>query len=171
MWNSSEGLFSVCAHQMHAQENPHRMDCDITCAWRLIDLPVQLDQFESLNIMPAGPGQPGLSPAQLPRPLGDEIENMVEAPPLAHPSNCPARYMRVTVSAIPSQQVQSPLNQALKKTTHLSIAGGYKSSYWSCIWGEHPIWECQFCIRNGDVEIYLYLHCAALAHCHSDKLG
>lgn len=66
---------------------------------------MQLDQYESLNIMAAGPGQSGLSPAQLPRPLGDDIENLVEAPPLAHPMNCPARYMRVTVSAIPSQQV------------------------------------------------------------------
>ena len=66
---------------------------------------LQLDQFESLSITPPGPGQPGLSPALLPRPLGDAVENMVEAPPLAHPSNCSARYMRVTVSAIPSQQV------------------------------------------------------------------
>ena len=69
---------------------------------------LQLEQFESLSVTPAGPGQPpGLSPAMLPRPLGDDAERGTEAPKLAHPRNCSAKFMRVTVSAIPSQQVQS----------------------------------------------------------------
>jgi len=71
-----------------------------------MDLAQQLERFESLSVTPAGPGQPpGLSPAMLPRPLGDELERGTEPPKLAHPRNCSARYMRVTVSAIPSQQV------------------------------------------------------------------
>ena len=71
---------------------------------------VQLERFESLSVTPAGPGQPpGLSPAMLPRPLGDDAERGTEAPKLAHPRNCSAKFMRVTVSAIPSQQVAKPL--------------------------------------------------------------
>ena len=68
-----------------------------------------LEEFDSLSVGPTAPGQPpGITSAALPRPVGENAAAALEAPPLAHPRNCEARFMRVTVSAIPSQQVRSP---------------------------------------------------------------
>ena len=65
----------------------------------------QLEQYESVTVNPTNaPGQaPVNNFASLPRPL--DTEDASKAPPLAHPRNCDSRYVRVTVSAIPSQQV------------------------------------------------------------------
>ena len=68
-----------------------------------------LEQFDSLSVGPTAPGQPpGITSALLPRPVGKDAAAALEPPPLAHPRNCDARFMRVTVSAVPSQQVRSP---------------------------------------------------------------
>ena len=87
---------------------PASLSCGLT------NVSLQLERFESLSVTPAGPGQPpGLSPAMLPRPLGDDAERGTEAPKLAHPRNCSAKFMRVTVSAIPSQQVANACHTCL----------------------------------------------------------
>ena len=67
-----------------------------------------LDQFEAMTLGPSGPGQQHevtADPAYYPRPTGAEAES-AGAPPAAFlPGNCDARFMRLTVNAIPVQQV------------------------------------------------------------------
>ena len=67
-----------------------------------------LDQFEAMTLGPSGPGQQHevhADPAYYPRPTGAEAE-AAGAPPAAFlPGNCDPRFMRLTVNAIPVQQV------------------------------------------------------------------
>ena len=63
-----------------------------------------LEAFESLTLAPAGPGAPGGDPAYFPRPTGDAAAGAGDAPPPPYPGNCDARFMRMTVNAIPAQQ-------------------------------------------------------------------
>lgn len=80
-----------------------------------------LDEYEFIELAPSHmPGQPPTqTQAAWPRPLDDDE---LAAPPLAHVKNCDSRYMRVTVSAIPSQQVRR--------------FGGLESKSFTCTLGE-----------------------------------
>jgi hypothetical protein len=74
-----------------------------------------LDQFEMLTLGPSAPGQqqdPTQDPAYYPRPTGEEAAAARAAPPPFHPGNCSPRFMRLTVNAIPSQQVGAPESAA-----------------------------------------------------------
>jgi hypothetical protein len=67
-----------------------------------------LDQFEALSIGPAGPGQPmdmSADPATYPHPVGPQAEAAGAAPPPPFEGNCEPRFMRLTVNAMPTQQV------------------------------------------------------------------
>ena len=66
----------------------------------------QLDPFEAIPLGSAAPGQPeAANPLEFPRPAGPDAAAADVAPEPAHPRNCSARFMRLTVNAIPAQQV------------------------------------------------------------------
>ena len=66
----------------------------------------QLDPFEAISLGPAAPGQPeAANPLEFPRPAGPDASAADAFPEPAHPRNCSARFMRLTVNAIPAQQV------------------------------------------------------------------
>ena len=70
----------------------------------------QLDPFEAISLGPAAPGQPdAANPLEFPRPAGPDSLAADSAPEPAHPRNCSARFMRLTVNAIPAQQVSTQL--------------------------------------------------------------
>lgn len=67
-----------------------------------------LDQFEALTLGPSGPGQQQdetQDPAYYPRPVGEDAALSRVPPPTVFPGNCSPRFMRLTVNAVPSQQV------------------------------------------------------------------
>lgn len=64
-----------------------------------------LSQFASLSLGSAVPGQSGgINPEEFPRPIGDEAVALLAPPEPLHPANCPAKYMRLTCSAMPNSQ-------------------------------------------------------------------
>ena len=68
-----------------------------------------LEPFESVALGPTAPGTGqamGMDLDSLPRPVGREMEEALAASPPPFPLNCPSRYMRLTVGAIPAQQSQ-----------------------------------------------------------------
>ena len=88
-----------------------------------------LDQFESLTLgpgAPAAPGQPvsgGLDITTLPRPVGELASQIALPPPLppAYDSNCPPRFLRLSVNAAPSSQVGCP------GSTHVQCPGSQEN--------------------------------------------
>lgn len=61
-----------------------------------------MEQFESLTLGAAGPGQPeGVDPASLPRPVGEALERALTAHSPGDPANCSPDNMRMTINAIP----------------------------------------------------------------------
>jgi hypothetical protein len=66
-----------------------------------------LDAFESMTLGPGAPGQvdPLMDPAYYPRPAGEDAETAGLPPAPFQQGNCDPRFMRLTVNAIPSQQV------------------------------------------------------------------
>ena len=69
-----------------------------------------LDAFEAMTLGPGAPGQhdPMMDPAYYPRPTGENAETAGQPPPPFQAGNCDPRFMRLTVNAVPSQQVHPP---------------------------------------------------------------
>jgi len=64
-----------------------------------------MDQFQTLTLGQAGPGQTsdvGIDPTTFPRPCGEDPLAAAEPPPLTDAANCDAKFMRMTVNAIPN---------------------------------------------------------------------
>ena len=75
-----------------------------------------LDAFEAMSLGPSGPGQAAdvtADPAYYPRPTGEEAAMAGAPPPPFLPGNCDPRYMRLTVNAVPAQQVGGWWSQRL----------------------------------------------------------
>ncbi|KXZ41961.1 hypothetical protein GPECTOR_234g547 [Gonium pectorale] len=79
-----------------------------------------VEQFESLTLGAAGPGQPeGVDPATLPRPVGEQLDRARCPHPLSDPANCSQDNMRMTVNAIPiSTALRSRLPLPLGVVVH-----------------------------------------------------
>ncbi len=77
------------------------------CAWAVQGI---LDAFEAMTLGPGAPGQhdPMMDPAYYPRPTGENTEAAGQPPPPFQAGNCDPRFMRLTVNAVPSQQVRPP---------------------------------------------------------------
>ncbi|GLC34598.1 hypothetical protein PLESTB_001244000 [Pleodorina starrii] len=61
-----------------------------------------VEQFESLTLGAAGPGQPeGVDPNSLPRPVGEQLARALAPQPPGDPANCSPENMRMTINAIP----------------------------------------------------------------------
>ena len=102
-----------------------------------------LDAFESMTLGPGAPGQadPLIDPAYYPRPTGEDAETAGLPPPPFQQGNCDPRFMRLTVNAIPSQQVSVGLHLpgtqlVLAKTVRVSscdpLAPPLPATSWAC---------------------------------------
>ena len=66
----------------------------------------QLDPFEALPLGPATPGQPDAANVlEFPRPAGPDASAAEAAPEPANPRNPHIRFQRLSVNALPAQQV------------------------------------------------------------------
>ena len=100
MWHASP---NVLGHHLGAPSPGH---CGVQTPQQR-----QLDPFEAISLGPAAPGQPeAANPLEFPRPAGPDASAADDFPEPAHPRNCSARFMRLTVNAIPAQQVHNEMS-------------------------------------------------------------